>query len=110
MVVNHTGMPRNSTPDGLDHWRHGMRQLAELPMVSGETGAAALAGLEALAEWADQTGQREATGLTPTATVLVLCTEGDTDPDNYEAIVGRPAAEVRAKGPAPEPSVGPRSG
>jgi predicted TIM-barrel fold metal-dependent hydrolase len=34
MVVNHTGMPRDRTADGLDRWRHGMRLLAEQPNVT----------------------------------------------------------------------------
>jgi diaminopropionate ammonia-lyase len=57
--------------------------------VSGETGAAALAGLLALADWSDTQGLRLETGLTESATALVLCTEGATDPDNYRAVVGK---------------------
>jgi predicted TIM-barrel fold metal-dependent hydrolase len=34
MVVNHTGMPRDRSPDGLDHWRRAMRVLAEQPNVT----------------------------------------------------------------------------
>jgi predicted TIM-barrel fold metal-dependent hydrolase len=36
MVINHTGMPRDRTPDGLDRWRQGMRLLADLPHVSAK--------------------------------------------------------------------------
>jgi predicted TIM-barrel fold metal-dependent hydrolase len=34
MVVNHTGMPRDQSPEGQDRWRRGMRALAEHPQVS----------------------------------------------------------------------------
>lgn len=60
-----------------------MRELAAIGIVAGETGAAGLAGLDALARSAhppvDLAGAR----------VLVLCTEGATDPEAYARIVGR---------------------
>jgi len=64
-----------------------MRDLAALGVVAGETGAASLAGLRALAEHhgepaVDLTGKH----------ALVLCTEGATDPAAYERIVGTPPA------------------
>jgi predicted TIM-barrel fold metal-dependent hydrolase len=34
MIVNHTGMPRDRSPAGVEQWRRGMRALAELPHVS----------------------------------------------------------------------------
>ncbi|MDQ6673572.1 MAG: amidohydrolase family protein [Chloroflexota bacterium] len=34
MVINHTGMPRDRGPEGLEAWRQGMRLLAEQPQVS----------------------------------------------------------------------------
>jgi predicted TIM-barrel fold metal-dependent hydrolase len=34
LIVNHTGMPRDRDPAGLEVWRQGMRQLAERPNVS----------------------------------------------------------------------------
>lgn len=61
--------------------------LAEEGIVSGETGAAAAAGLGALAS------TREV-GLGPSTTVLVLSTEGATDPLHYQAIVGRSPESV----------------
>jgi diaminopropionate ammonia-lyase len=64
-----------------------MRLLAADGVVSGETGAAALAGLLALADWSGTQSLRHETGLTESATALVLCTEGATDPDNYRAVV-----------------------
>ncbi len=65
-----------------------MRMLAAEGIVAGETGSAALAGALAVAASAD----REAIGFTRYATVLLLCTEGATDPVNYERIVGHPPA------------------
>ena len=58
-----------------------MRDLAEIGVVAGETGAAGLAGLRAAAATRslDLAGRR----------VLVLCTEGATDPEAYRRIVGR---------------------
>jgi diaminopropionate ammonia-lyase len=58
-----------------------MRDLADIGVVAGETGGAALAGLRAAASAGipDVRGRR----------VLVLCTEGATDPISYERIVGR---------------------
>ena len=62
-----------------------MRALAHVGIVAGETGAAALAGLHTLA------ADGPASGTAPEFTgrhALVLCTEGATDPANYERIVG----------------------
>jgi diaminopropionate ammonia-lyase len=58
-----------------------MRDLAQIGIVAGETGGAALAGLRAAVD----------AGLPGVAgkRVLVLCTEGATDPVAYERIVGR---------------------
>jgi diaminopropionate ammonia-lyase len=57
-----------------------MRDLAAIGIVAGETGAASLAGLRALATvQPDAVSGRHA---------LVLCTEGATDPVAYERIVG----------------------
>jgi diaminopropionate ammonia-lyase len=60
-----------------------MRDLASVGVEAGETGAAGLAGLQALAA-ADQ----DAVALAGRS-VLVVCTEGPTDPVAYERIVGR---------------------
>ncbi len=64
-----------------------MRTLAGCGIVSGETGAAALAGLEALLALAEAEVRTEL-GLDPNATVLLLVTEGATDPESYRRIVG----------------------
>ena len=62
-------------------------------IVSGETGAAGLAALLAVAPHA---AMREALGLDPHARVLLLGSEGDTDPAIYRRVVGRSAQEVLA--------------
>ena len=60
-----------------------MRALADAGIVSGESGAAGLAGLLAFGPQL---------GLRPDDHVLVVSTEGDTDPVAYRRIVGeRPA-------------------
>lgn len=69
-----------------DAARQAMIDLADAAVVSGETGAAALAGLEALL--ADPAG-KEALPDPANSTVLVLVTEGATDPGAYQEIVGR---------------------
>ena len=63
-----------------------MRDLANAAVVAGETGAASLAGLEALleSEHVDQALPNRSE-----ATVLIVVTEGATDPAAYEKIVGR---------------------
>ena len=69
-----------------DAAREAMRALAGAGLVSGETGAAALAGLRHVLE-----GQqlRSAWELGPESRVLVLSTEGATDAVSYEQIVMR---------------------
>lgn len=62
-----------------DRAREAMRLLASAGVVSGESGAAGLAGLLDLAERGH---------LPAEATVLVVSTEGSTDPEAYRAIVG----------------------
>jgi diaminopropionate ammonia-lyase len=69
--------------------REAMRLLADAGIVSGESGAAGLAGL------LDR--HNELFFLNPSATVLVLSTEGATDPGQYETIVGRTADAVRGQ-------------
>ncbi len=57
------------------------------PIVAGESGVAGLAALLCVAQDAEA---RAALGLAPDARVLVFGTEGATDPDVWEAIVGKP--------------------
>jgi diaminopropionate ammonia-lyase len=85
-----------SLRDGLDavvavadeRARQAMRDLAAAGIVAGETGAASLAGLAELTAGPDAEEARRAVGLGPDARVLLLCTEGATDPDAYRRIVG----------------------
>ena len=67
--------------------------LPDPPIVSGETGAAGLglliAAQKSVAIW-------EALGLSHDSRVLILGSEGDTDPDIYRQIVGKSAPQVLA--------------
>ncbi|HEX6422484.1 MAG TPA: diaminopropionate ammonia-lyase [Acidimicrobiales bacterium] len=65
--------------------RRAVRALADAGLDVGETGAAALAGLTAVVE-----EHRAEVPIPKDATVLLLVTEGVTDPANFERIVGRP--------------------
>jgi diaminopropionate ammonia-lyase len=68
--------------------RQAMRDLAGAGVVAGETGAASLAGL-AEATGGPHAGElRRVLGLGPASRVLLLCTEGATDPEAYRRIVG----------------------
>lgn len=62
-----------------------MRGLAREGIVSGETGAAGLAGLQRVCS---DTGAREALGLTEASRVLLFSTEGATDEAIYRTHVG----------------------
>lgn len=66
-----------------------MRQLAEHDIVAGETGAASLAGLLGLAHAPDATNLRSRLHLDKRARVLILVTEGATDPESWKSITGR---------------------
>jgi diaminopropionate ammonia-lyase len=82
-----------------------MQALAREGVVAGESGAAGLGGLLAVADLGDAGGRRAA-GLLPDACVLVINTEGATDPGNYLAVVGRTASDVAAAAPAATGSAG----
>ncbi|MCZ7529457.1 MAG: diaminopropionate ammonia-lyase [Acidimicrobiia bacterium] len=70
-----------------DDWaREGVRALARAGVVVGESGAAGLAGLMALREQAPPE-VCAAAGLRSDASVLLLATEGATDPDAWTEIV-----------------------
>jgi len=60
---------------------------------SGESGASTLAGLLALLQAPELSEARDASGLGPRSRVLLINTEGATDPDNYARIIeGEPAS------------------
>ncbi len=76
-----------------DPWaEQAMRLYATHGLVSGESGAATLGALLALVGEAN----RRDVGLDDHAKVLLILTEGATDPANYERIVGRPPHQVTA--------------
>ena len=56
-------------------------------IISGESGAAGLAALIALLDSDSLTLARESLGLTSNSKILLLNTEGDTDPANFNAVV-----------------------
>jgi len=61
-------------------------------IVAGETGASGLAALLAANQHADV---REVLGLDRSSRVLLIGSEGDTDPEIYARIVGTDALEAR---------------
>jgi diaminopropionate ammonia-lyase len=65
-----------------------MRDLAGWGLAIGDCGAAPLAALRALLSGESGRPLRELTGLGPDSRVLLLATEGVTDPASYGAIVG----------------------
>ncbi|HKS96971.1 MAG TPA: diaminopropionate ammonia-lyase [Terriglobia bacterium] len=72
-----------------DEWaRKAMRELAAVGVVSGETGAAGLAGVLALLSGPEREDHRQLLGLTPQSRVVVISTEGATDLEAYRAIIG----------------------
>ena len=78
-----------------DGWpRRAMRALARSGIVSGETGAAGLAGLLALV---DDGEARNALDLAPDTRVLLFNCEGATDPEAYKRIVGEGDAPPEAR-------------
>ena len=78
-----------------------MQALAEEGIVAGESGAAGVGGLLALREQGTAEDV-DAAGLRPEACVLLVNTEGATDPVNYRRVVGR-AADAPQPQPEPEP-------
>lgn len=79
-----------------DEWAGlAMRRLAsgdggDPVVVAGESGAASVAGLLALAADPDGAAIRERLQLTRESRVLVWSTEGATDPEHWARVVGRP--------------------
>jgi len=76
-----------------------MRRLAQggtgdIPIVAGESAVAGVAASQAVAANDDW---RQALGLDATSRLLFFASEGDTDPQLYQRIVGKTASEVRAQ-------------
>ncbi|MEO5834535.1 MAG: diaminopropionate ammonia-lyase [Nakamurella sp.] len=72
-----------------------MRLMAEAGVVAGESGAASLG---ALIDASTSDADRRTLGLDPQASVLVVNTEGATDPVNYRRQVGTDASDVARTG------------
>jgi diaminopropionate ammonia-lyase len=72
--------------------RAAMRELAAHGLRIGDSGAAPLAALRALAQEDGCADLRRAVGLGPHSRVLLVATEGPTDPVAYRAAVGSAAA------------------
>jgi diaminopropionate ammonia-lyase len=68
--------------------RQAIRDLAAAGIVAGETGAASLAGLAEATGGRAASRLRDALGLGAGTRVLLVCTEGATDPEAYHRIVG----------------------
>ncbi len=66
--------------------REAMRALARAGLVAGETGAAGLAGVFEFLDHAHD--YRETLGIGPHSRILSLVTEGATDPESYQRILG----------------------
>ena len=64
-----------------------MRAYAREDVVSGESGASGLAALLALFQESSLASARDALELGDTSRVLLVNTEGDTDPENYAKVV-----------------------
>ena len=64
------------------------RLLAQVGIGAGESGAAGLAAMTAVSADAHLGQAREALGLGGDSRVLLLCTEGATDPDGYRRLIG----------------------
>lgn len=76
-----------AVPD--DAARKAMRVLADAGIVAGETGAAGLAGLLSLSVADDWPRTREHLKIDERSHILLIITEGATDPEAWEAITGR---------------------
>ena len=79
-----------SCPDAIA--ANGMRILAapgggDIPVVSGESGAVTCGMLEYIMCHPDGAAMRKALNLTPESAVLLISTEGDTDPAIYREVV-----------------------
>jgi diaminopropionate ammonia-lyase len=68
--------------------RAAMRDLAALHIVAGDCGAASLAGLRALLRDPACAELAHRSGLGPSSCVLIVSTEGATDPESYARTVG----------------------
>ena len=75
-----------------DRARQAMRELAPVGVISGESGSAGFAGLLEVLSRSDKDPLRRRLGISGETRVLLISTEGPTDPVMYEKIVGRSPA------------------
>ena len=68
--------------------REAVRELADAGLAIGESGAAPLAGLRRLVTDTECSALRESVGMGPESRVLLIATEGPTDPASFRDIVG----------------------
>jgi diaminopropionate ammonia-lyase len=72
-----------------DQARDAMRLLGDAGIIAGESGAAGVAGLRELLEGRDAVEARARLGITGQSRILLILTEGATDPANWERVTGR---------------------
>lgn len=75
-----------------DYAEMAMREYHQENITAGESGASGLAGLLALLQNKELKEARRIIPLNSRARVLLINTEGDTDPVNYHRIVGNPSS------------------
>ena len=91
-VLKNTASHFISCPDGAAEL--GMRLLAREGIVSGESGAAAFGCAAAILGDPELGQMKEALGLNRNSRLLFISTEGDTDRENYRAVVGRDGSSL----------------
>ena len=57
------------------------------PIISGESGAATMGAMLGLLQGEDMSSEREKLGISKDSVILLINTEGDTDPDCYKSII-----------------------
>ncbi len=99
---------------GDDESHAAMRDLAARSIVAGDCGAASLAGLRALLRDPECAELASRAGLGPSSCVLIVSTEGATDPGSYARTTGARMTGLDASrlaerfaSPAAEPAAGP---
>ena len=77
--------PDEMAADGMRTYAAGFE--GDPKIISGESGAAAMGAVRRLLEEPDFAEVKAAMGLDETSVLLLINTEGDTDPENYRSIV-----------------------
>lgn len=71
-----------------DVTKHGMRVLSKNGIVSGESGAVTTGLADIIACDDNYRVMKEKLGIDENSVILLISTEGDTDPENYKTIIG----------------------